>query len=85
MRNSPVKILKFDAEFVVRDTEIQWSVYHNLRKKFGISIDDALQNWLLRTRKFTAESFCEYVMSKDQSFVCMTEKQWKRLNEVDKL
>lgn len=78
------KIFKFDVEFVVVDTKIQWSVYHNLQDTFGLSIEDALQNWMFRTRKYTAKSFCKYVMSKDPSLVCMTEKQFNRLNEVAK-
>ena len=71
---------KADVRFNVNDKPIRFIVIHNLPKMRGMRFEDALDNWLARTNTFTAYSLCKYIMSKDESFVAMTEKQYKRLN-----
>lgn len=55
-------------------------IVHNL-PDFGLDINSALQNWLVRTDKFTDENFCEYIMSKDPvNILALTEKRFKELS-----
>jgi hypothetical protein len=65
----------------INETEIL--LFNGSKFKIYLNIDDinpALQNWLVRTKKFTAKSFCNYVLSKhegDDSIICLTEKEFK--------
>ena len=43
-------------------------------------MDDAVENWAVRTNQYTAKSLCKYIMSKQTGYVCMIESQWNRLN-----
>jgi len=79
-----MKLKKSNVQFKVNNRLIKFVVVHNLNKRFGMSFNDALDNWLARTNEFTATSLCEYIKSKDESFVAMTEKQYKRLFAIDK-
>lgn len=74
-----MKLNRADIEFKINGTPIKFSVIHNLSNRFGMSFNDAFENWIVRTKKYTAKSLCKYIMSKDQSFVAMTEKQFQRL------
>jgi len=75
-----LKLFKADIEFKVNDREVKFSVVHNLPKTWGLNIENALDNWLFRTKHYTAKNFCKYVMSKDPSFVCMTMEQYNHLS-----
>jgi hypothetical protein len=59
----------------------RFKIIHNLPNVFGVSINDALDCWIHRTKNYSARSFCEYILSKDSSLVAMTESQFKRLNK----
>lgn len=50
-----------------------FSIYHNLPNDFGLNIQCAFDNWLVRTDEFTPESLCEYIESKDPNFKAITE------------
>lgn len=76
-----MNLLKSKVEFKVNNRPITFVIIHNLKNRFGMSFNDALDNWLARTNEFTATSLCEYIKSKDESFVAMTEKQYKRLSK----
>ena len=78
---SNLKLVRSTITIGHSDGEIVFEVVHNL-KSFGIDIDDALVNWLHRTKKFTAKSFCKYVMSKDESFVCMDSEHFERFSKI---
>jgi hypothetical protein len=72
---------KTDIEFKVNGRAIKFSVYHNLPKTRGLSMDDAVTNWVYRTKKYTAKSLCRYIMDKETEFICMTEETYKELTE----
>lgn len=76
-----MKLIKADVQFNVDGNPIKFSVIHNMPKTFGLSFDCALDNWLARTKKFTAKSLCKYIMSKQCDVVAMTEAEYKRLSE----
>lgn len=75
------KFYKGEIDFNINGKPYAFSVIHNLSNIPGMTIEGALQNWLERTKVFTDKSFCKYVMSKDESFVCLTQKQYDRLNK----
>ena len=68
------------VKFEVNDKTVKFQVIHNLPEKQGLNFNAALENWLYRTDKYTAKSLCDYIMSKETGYVCMTVSQWKRLN-----
>lgn len=76
------KLHLFRGEIEVNGRKEIITVYHNLPSAHGLSIIDAVENWVIRTKKFTAKSLCKYVMSKDESFVCITEKRFNHLNKT---
>jgi hypothetical protein len=52
-----------------------FSIVHNLPDTFGLRIEDAIENWIVRAENFTAESLCQYIMSKgDPAIVAVPEQ-----------
>jgi len=71
-----INLHKADIEFNTKDGKVKFSIVHNLGE-----INPALCNWLARTKKYTAKSLCKYIMSKDESFVAMPYKKFRKLFE----
>jgi hypothetical protein len=44
--------------------KIQFDIYHNLPDTPGLSLSDAISNWVVRTKKYDAASLCNYINSK---------------------
>ena len=83
-----MKKLKFhlaNINFEVDDKPIKFQVVHNLPNIKGLSFDDALENWVYRTNKYTSKSLCEYIMNKNTGYMCMTLSKWERLNKAVKI
>jgi hypothetical protein len=78
-----MKLVLAEIEFEVDAKPVKFSVYHNLPDTFGLSLQDALENWFIRTDKYTAASLCNYIKNKGIEYVCMTETQYKRLNKYE--
>lgn len=76
-----MKLIKADVEFKVKGKPIKFSVIHNLPNDFGLSFNNALDNWLERTNTFTAHSLCKYILSKQTGFVAITENQYQRISK----
>jgi hypothetical protein len=55
---------------------VNFTVYHNLPKTFGLNFDNAVANWIVRTKHLTALSLCNYIMSKGTGYSCMTEEMF---------
>lgn len=79
-----MQFYKADVKFKVKGKPVQFSVIHNLPDVFGLSFDNALDNWIVRTKEYTAESLCQYIMSKQTDHVAMTEEQFERLKKLGK-
>lgn len=78
MQVSPTGLdwMKFDCEFRVRGNQVKFSVIHCI----GEQISAAFDSWIMRTKKFNAKSFVQYVKSKyDPDEVIMTEHQYNKL------
>lgn len=59
--------------FKVGEIDHEMVVMTNLPETFGMSIDGAVENWLMRTKDFSVKSFCDYVESKDSTIICLPE------------
>ena len=70
-----------EIRFNVGKRKISFNVVHNLPETFGLSMDCAVESWVHRTNKYTAESLCKYINDKDTGYVCMTEKEFMELYE----
>ena len=77
-----MKFIKTDIEFKVDGKQIKFSVIHNLPEIQGLSIKDAIYSWTARTKKFTANSFINYINSKNTEHVAMTEKQYNIISKL---
>lgn len=65
--------------FNINDKPQKWNIVHNL-DDFGLSIESALQNWGARTKRYTINSFCDYVVSKDKiNLMCMPKSKYDML------
>ncbi|HEX8331897.1 MAG TPA: hypothetical protein VF622_04700 [Segetibacter sp.] len=69
------------VKFFVDKKPYEFKVIHNLIDMQGISFNDALDSWLFRTKRYTAESLCQYIKLKVESAIALTEDQYKRLNQ----
>ncbi len=69
-----------DVKLEVNGKPVKFQVVHNLPELQGLCFGAAIDNWLVRTNKYTAKSLCKYIMGKESGYVCMTMHQWKRLN-----
>lgn len=74
-----MKLIKLDIEFKINKKKVAFSIIHNLPEVHGMSIEDALDNWLARTEEFTAKSLADYVNSKNTGSLIMTEEEYKKL------
>jgi hypothetical protein len=54
-------------------------IYHNL----GDEINNAFENWIVRTKKYTEKSFCNYINYKNKQYltghIAYTETEYKHL------
>lgn len=57
---------------------IKFTIYHDLPNIPGICIQDAFQNWLVRTNNYDAKSFVKYINSKQTGYFALTEKEYKQ-------
>jgi hypothetical protein len=48
-----------------------FNVIHNLPEVFGLSLNDAIQNWSVRTDNFSVQSLCSYINSKKSGHICI--------------
>jgi hypothetical protein len=79
LKRKAMKFTKSEVEFKVNGRQVKFVIIHNLPDTPGLSFDDALQNWVNRTTIFTAESLCEYSLSKNTEYVVMTEERFLKM------
>jgi hypothetical protein len=71
--SNKMKLAKNDVRFKVEGKQIEFSIVHNLlQDDFRIAFD----SWAMRTKKYTAESLCNYIKSKGN--VAMTYQEYKQ-------
>jgi len=59
-----------DVQFYVNKVRHKFRVLNNMPDTHGLSLNDAVDNWVHRTDDFSAQSFCDYVNSKGTGFIC---------------
>lgn len=62
---------------------IKFTIYSEIE-----DLSPAIENWSVRTSKFTAKSFVNYVREKDPSIYIYTEKEFNKItksNETNKI
>ncbi|HJY23451.1 MAG TPA: hypothetical protein VJ279_11220 [Hanamia sp.] len=79
-----MKLKKYAIEFTVKNEPVKFTIVHDLPEQFGLSIGDALESWLARTKEYTAESFCDYVKSKNTGAFIMEENEYNKLTSGKK-
>lgn len=78
--NNDSCLFSADVKFKVNGIHVKFRVIHNLPETQGLDFYSALENWVYRTKKYTAKSLCDYIMSKNTGSICMTVYQYNKLN-----
>lgn len=76
----------YESEVTLEHTKkgkIKFKIITNLPDVPGLRVQDAAENWSVRTEDFTAESFCNYINSKHTGFVAVTEEAYLKMLEED--
>ncbi len=76
-----VEIEQVDISYQVSGTDIKFSIVHKMPKQFGLSFKNAFNSWFYRTKKHTAQSLCEYVISKNSDTFIMPLDIYNKLVE----
>ncbi len=74
-----MNFFKSEVSLNVGGKQVKFSVIHNLPETFGLSFENALENWMHRTDTFTAKSLVKYIKSKNTGYIAMTEKKYNNL------
>lgn len=74
-----INLASTDIEFKVDGIPYSFTIFHNLPEKPGLSLQDALNNWIHRTEDYTAQSFVNYIDSKKQGFYALTEGEFAKV------
>lgn len=77
-----IKHTQWKEEHLELSNGTKLTICHNMPETQGLSIEDALPNWLARTRDYTAQSFVDYIMSKYYMHgnFAMTKETWDEMN-----
>lgn len=75
-----MKLIKSDIELYdhTNDKAITFSIIHNLPEVPGLSVQDALDNWLQRTDDYTDTSFANYIRSKVSEAAVFTVQEFQK-------
>jgi hypothetical protein len=78
-----IQFYQSKISFSVNSTTIEFTIYHNLSKnKIGFNVDDIVDDWVDRwnfNKDFSDVALCKFIMDRDESFVAITEQQWKEM------
>jgi hypothetical protein len=69
------KLTRSQITFKVDGVPHELDIVHNLPNQFGLSIENALDNWLARTKDYTEEAFIKYINDKNTAFICVSFKE----------
>jgi len=79
-------VCETEVRFTVKKSLIRFKIYHNLPEVQGMNIEGAIDNWLARTENFTAQSLCDYILSKEICDVfALPEREFNRLKKDGKI
>lgn len=69
------KIELYEAciEFKVRNKKVNFKIIHNIPNE----INNAFESWVYRATYHNDVDLCEYIKSKDPTFIAMTENEFK--------
>lgn len=76
---SELEFTKSDVEFKVGDNDVKFSIIHNMPESFGLSFNNALDSWIVRTDDYSDESLVNYIKQKDTGCIAMTESEYDNL------
>ena len=79
-------VCETEVRFTVKKSLIRFKIYHNFPDIPGMTIEDAIDNWTARTKIFTSQSLCDYILSKDiDGIFAVPEKEFNRLTKCGKI
>lgn len=66
-----------EIEYRVNNKDVKFTIVHNIPNDINI----AFETWVYRTKKHTAECFCEYLLNKDFNNVAMLKSDYENFNK----
>lgn len=67
-------------EFVANEVKYKFEVVHDMPNTFGLSLKDAVHNWVSRTDSFKLNSLIKYINSKEPNVFIMSADKYEKLN-----
>ena len=80
--SKPDDLHLYTISFEYNGERYSFRIYHNLPDVPGLSMKDALINWIARTDEVTEESLCKYIESKNTGYDCLSLKEFKAVIEM---
>ena len=78
MKNNEWKLA--EIEFHVDGIKHSFKCINNMPETFGLSLQNAVENWSIRTDDPSFDSLRKYVYDKTPEFRLYTEKEWEELS-----
>jgi len=60
---------------MLNERGFKFCIVHNLTNQFGLSLENALESWIVRTDECTEESLVKYIKAKG-NYIAMTEREY---------
>ena len=74
-----IKVTLSTISFKISGKLYKFEIIHKMPQQRGLTIEDAVNNWLYRTTEFTADSLCEYINTKTGFKVAMTRAEHDKI------
>jgi len=79
-RERNIELQEATLQFKLGGKKVKFEIVHNL-EEMKLSLTNAFEAWMVRTKDFSVENFCNYVCSKADSIVCMPKSHYLKLPE----
>lgn len=76
-----IELFEAEIEYNVKGKKVSFTIIHNIPNDINL----AFESWVYRTKKHNAESFCEYIKSKDLNNIALTKSEYENFNTPDLL
>lgn len=77
------KVFHSEIKIKVGGKEVILEIVHDLPETFGMSIQNAVDNWLIRTDDYTAQSLCDYIKAKSPERLAVTKAHFDMIKEIE--
>jgi len=76
-----MKLVNSEIKFKVGRKNYHFNIVNNLPEAFGMSISNAFETWIDRSKQITEQAFCDYITSKGGNFIAMPKSDFDKMQE----